>query len=82
MFNEKNQELILWRIKPSIVRILTSIMELGGVPFKHCYTEEQLENILEGERLGLPMNVLILFHPNGLITHFNSTPSIPNTFIK
>lgn len=48
MFNEKKQDLILWRIKPSIVRILTSIMELGGVPFKHCYTEEQLENILEG----------------------------------
>lgn len=48
MFNEKKQDLILWRIKPSLVRILTSIMELHGVPFKHCYTEEQLENILEG----------------------------------
>ncbi|ODN04448.1 Sodium-independent sulfate anion transporter [Orchesella cincta] len=47
MFNEKKQDLILWRLKPSVVRILTSIMELGGVPFKHCYTEEQLENILE-----------------------------------
>lgn len=48
MFNEKKQDLILWRIKPSLVRILTGIMELHGVPFKHCYTEEQLESILEG----------------------------------
>ncbi|ODM93537.1 Sodium-independent sulfate anion transporter, partial [Orchesella cincta] len=43
MYNEKKQELILWRIKPSIVRILTQVMEVANVPFKHCSTEAELE---------------------------------------
>ena len=49
LFNEKRQELILWQMKPSVIRILTSVMELRNVPFKHGETEDDLEKILEGK---------------------------------
>jgi len=36
-------------MKPSVIRILTSVMELRNVPFKHGETEDDLEKILEGK---------------------------------
>ena len=49
MFNAKNQELILWKLKPSLVRIVTGVMECSGTPFKYCSSENELETILEGK---------------------------------
>jgi len=47
LFGSKNQLLVLWKIKPSIIRVLTGVMEAEKVPFKLCSNDDELENILD-----------------------------------
>lgn len=46
LFTERKQELILWKVKPSVLRIISGAM--NDTPFKYCSTEAELETLLDG----------------------------------
>lgn len=48
MFNDKKHELILYQVKPSVVRIFTNVLELNKIPYKCCSNDRELEEALEG----------------------------------
>lgn len=37
---------MLYKLKPSVIRVFTSVLTLSGVAFKCCSTPEELEKIL------------------------------------
>ncbi|CAG7835167.1 unnamed protein product [Allacma fusca] len=47
LFAERKQELILWKVKPSVLRIISGVMDSSGTPFKFCFNEAELERLLE-----------------------------------
>jgi hypothetical protein len=47
MYNKKGQVLILWNLKPSVVRLVTGVMEVTGTPFKYCTKVWELEEMID-----------------------------------
>jgi len=41
-------QIIFWKMKPSILRILVGVMGGTGARFIHCETDEQVENLIDG----------------------------------
>jgi len=68
LFKGKNQELILWQVKPSVLRIWSSVMAKNGVIFSHCSTESELEDIFESMILNILINVYFNFLNNAQST--------------
>ncbi|CAL8130642.1 unnamed protein product [Orchesella dallaii] len=49
VFNSKGQMLILWKAKPSIIRILSQVMDSEKTPYQFCTTEAELETLIDAK---------------------------------
>ncbi|ODM94912.1 Sodium-independent sulfate anion transporter [Orchesella cincta] len=49
VFNSKRQQLILWKAKPSIIRILSQVMDSEKTPYQFCATEAELETLIDAK---------------------------------
>lgn len=48
LFKKRDQKIILWQVKPSIVRVLSAVLNDPGTheDFHFCRSEEEVENII------------------------------------
>lgn len=47
--NQNGLRIIFWKMKPSVLGILVPVMAGTGARFIHCESEEQVENLVDGE---------------------------------
>lgn len=46
--NQNGLKIIFWKMKPSILKILIGVMAGSGARFIHCETEDEIENLVDG----------------------------------
>ncbi len=66
--NENGYQIIFYKMKPSILKILIGVMHNTGGKFVHCETEEKLESLIEGYRFGKSTSTIFNQDDNGEIT--------------